>query len=77
MIRPPPLPGIYAMLGSGSFIAKEPRKVIRQGFPLDIAHSTISGDGKVQSEVKPASAGAEGEAEQACASGPESASGGM
>ncbi len=41
------------------------------GFPLDIAHSTISGEGKVQSEVEPASARAEGEAEQArvCGSG--------
>ena len=48
-----------------------------EGLPLDIAHSTISGEGKVQSEVEPASAGTEGEAEQACVSGPESASGGM
>ena len=36
------------------------------GFPFDMAHSTISGKGKVQSEVEPASAGAEGEPEQAC-----------
>ena len=36
------------------------------GFPFDMAHSTITGDGKVQSEVEPASAGAEGEPEQAC-----------
>lgn len=48
-----------------------------EGLPLDIAHSTISGEGKVQSEVEPACAGTEGEAEQACVSGPESASGGM
>ena len=44
------------------------------GLPLDIAHSTISGEGKVQSEVEPACAGTEGEAEQArvCGSGAKS-----
>ena len=47
-----------------------------EGLPLDIAHSTISGEGKVQSEVEPASAGAEGEAEQACVSGSGAKSGG-
>src|SRR6056297_4050923 len=29
-IRPPPLPGIFGVPGSGSLIAKEPREVIRQ-----------------------------------------------
>ena len=47
-----------------------------EGFPFDMAHSTITGDGKVQSEVEPASAGAEGEAEQACVSGSGAKSGG-
>jgi hypothetical protein len=37
-----------------------------EGFPLDMAHSTVSGEGKVQPEVEPACAGAEREAEQAC-----------
>ena len=46
------------------------------GFPLDIAHSTISGEGKVQSEVEPACAGTEGEAEQACVIGAGMVSGG-
>jgi hypothetical protein len=46
------------------------------GFPFDMAHSTISGDGDGETEVEPACAGAEGEAEQACVSGPGSASGG-
>jgi hypothetical protein len=62
--------------GSGSFIAKEPRKVIRQGFPFDMAHSTISGDGDGEPEVETARAGAEGEAEEACVSGSGSVSGG-
>ena len=44
------------------------------GFPFDMAHSTISGDGDGEPEVEPACAGAEGEAEQACVSGPGSAS---
>ena len=47
-----------------------------EGFPFDMAHSTISGDGDGKPEVKPASAGAEGEAEETCVSSPESASGG-
>jgi hypothetical protein len=47
-----------------------------EGLPLDIAHSTISGEGKVQSEVEPACAGAEGEAEQACVIGAGMVSGG-
>ena len=46
------------------------------GFPFDMAHSTISGDGDGEPEVEPARAGAEGEVEQACVSGPGSASGG-
>ena len=47
-----------------------------EGFPFDIAHSTISEDGDDEPKVEPASAGAEGEAEQACVSGPGNASGG-
>jgi hypothetical protein len=47
-----------------------------EGFPFDMAHSTISGDGDGEPEVKPARAGAEGEAEEACVSGPGSVSGG-
>lgn len=35
------------------------------GFPLDVTHSAISVDGNMQAEVKPASAGAEREPEQA------------
>ena len=48
-----------------------------EGFPFDMAHSTISGDGDGEPEVEPACAGAEGEAEEACVSGPGTASGGM
>ena len=47
-----------------------------EGFPFDMAHSTISGDGDGEPEVEPARAGAEGEAEEACVSGSGSASGG-
>ncbi len=47
-----------------------------EGFPLDIAHSTISGDGDREPEVEPACAGAEGEAEEACVSGSGAKSGG-
>ena len=47
-----------------------------EGFPFDMAHSTISGDGDGESDVETARAGAQGEAEEACASGPGSASGG-
>ena len=47
------------------------------GFPFDMAHSTISGDGDGEPEVEPTCAGAEGEAEQACVAGSGSASGGM
>jgi hypothetical protein len=46
------------------------------GFPFDMAHSTISGDGDGKPEVEPACARAEGEAEEACVSGPGSVSGG-
>ena len=46
------------------------------GFPFDMAHSTIAGDGDGEPEIEPARAGAEGEAEEACVSGPGSASGG-
>jgi hypothetical protein len=35
------------------------------GFPFDMAHSTISGDGEDEPEIEPAGAGAEREAEQA------------
>jgi len=47
-----------------------------EGFPFDMAHSAISGDGDGESKVEPARAGAEGEAEEACVSSPGSASGG-
>ncbi len=47
-----------------------------EGFPFDMAHSTISGDGDGEPEVETARAGAEGEAEEACVSGPGSVSGG-
>jgi len=46
------------------------------GFPFDMAHSTISGDGDDEPKVEPARAGAEGEAEEACVSGSGSVSGG-
>ena len=46
------------------------------GFPFDMAHSTISGDGDGEPEIEPARAGTEGEAEEACVSGSGSASGG-
>ena len=46
------------------------------GFPFDMAHSTISGDGDGKTEIKPARAGAEREAEEACVSGSGSVSGG-
>ena len=48
-----------------------------EGFPFDMAHSTISGDGDGKPEVEPASAGAEGEAEEACVCRSGSVSGGM
>ena len=47
-----------------------------EGFPFDMAHSTISGDGDGEPEVETTCAGAEGEAEEACVSGSGSASGG-
>nr|WP_296540436.1 hypothetical protein [Rhizorhabdus sp.] len=47
-----------------------------EGFPFDMAHSTISGDGEDEPEVETARAGAEGEAEEACVSGSGSVSGG-
>ncbi len=47
-----------------------------EGFPFDMAHSTISGDGDSEPEVETTCAGAEGEAEEACVSGSGSASGG-
>jgi len=48
-----------------------------EGFPFDMAHSTISGDGDGEPEVESACAGAEGKAEEACVFGSGSASGGM
>jgi hypothetical protein len=48
-----------------------------EGFPFDMAHSTISGDGDDKPEVESARAGAEGQAEEASVCGSGSASGGM
>ena len=47
-----------------------------EGFPFDMAHSTISGDGDSEAEVEPASAGAKGDAEETCICGSGNASGG-
>jgi hypothetical protein len=47
-----------------------------EGVPLDVTHSTISGEGEGEPEVEPACAGTEGEAEEACVSGSGSVSGG-
>ena len=47
-----------------------------EGFPFDMAHSTITGDGDGEPKVEPACAGAERQAEEACVSGSGSASGG-
>jgi hypothetical protein len=46
------------------------------GVPLDVTHSTISGDGDGKPEIETARAGAQGEAEEACVSGSGSVSGG-
>ena len=46
------------------------------GFPFDMAHSSISGDGDGEPEVEPACTGAKREAEQACVSVSGSVSGG-
>ena len=48
-----------------------------EGFPFDMAHSTISGDGDGEPEVETTSAGAEGEAEEACVCRSGNVSGGM
>ena len=48
-----------------------------EGFPFDMAHSTISGDGDGKPEIEPARTGAEGQAEEACVCRSGSASGGM
>jgi hypothetical protein len=48
-----------------------------EGFPFDMAHSTISGDSDGEPKVDSTSAGAEGEAEKARVSGSGSISGGM
>jgi hypothetical protein len=45
-------------------------------FPLDMAHSAISGQGEGEAEVDPARPGTEGETEKAGVIGPGSASGG-
>ena len=45
-------------------------------FPLDMAHSSISGQSKGEAEIDPARAGAEGEAEEAGVIGPGTVSGG-
>lgn len=47
-----------------------------EGFPFDMAHSTISGDGDGEPEVETTCAGTEREAEEACVCGSGSASGG-
>ena len=47
-----------------------------EGFPFDMAHSTISGDGDGNPEVESACARAEREAKEACVSGSGSVSGG-
>jgi hypothetical protein len=47
-----------------------------EGFPFDMAHSTISGDGDGKPEIEPSRAGAQGEAEEACVIGPGNTSGG-
>ena len=47
-----------------------------EGFPFDMAHSTISGDGDGKPEIEAARAGAGGEAKKACVSRSGSASGG-
>jgi hypothetical protein len=46
------------------------------GFPFDMAHRTISGDGDGEPEVKTACAGAEGQTEETCVCRSGSASGG-
>lgn len=46
------------------------------GFPFDMAHSSISGNGNCEPEVEPACARAQREAEQACVACSVSASGG-
>jgi hypothetical protein len=45
-----------------------------EGFPFDMAHSSISGDGDGEPEIKPACAGTKGEAKEACIFGSGSAS---
>ena len=47
-----------------------------EGFPFDMAHSSISGDGDREPEIEPACAGAQREAKEACVSGSGSISGG-
>ena len=48
-----------------------------EGFPFDMAHSTISGDCDGKPEIESASAGAEGQTEEACFCRSGRASGGM
>ena len=47
-----------------------------EGFPFDMAHSTVSGDGEDESEVETACARAEGQTEETCICGSGNASGG-
>ncbi len=47
-----------------------------EGFPLDMAHSSISGQGEGETEIDPARAGAQREAEEAGVIGPGITSGG-
>ena len=48
-----------------------------EGFPFDMAHRTISGDGDGEPEIETTCAGAKRKAEEACVPGSGSASGGM
>jgi hypothetical protein len=48
-----------------------------EGFPLDIAHSSISGDGDGEPQVETACAGTERQAEEACVCGSSNAARGM
>jgi hypothetical protein len=48
-----------------------------EGFPFDMAHSTISGDGDGKPEIEPARTGAEGQTEETCVCRSGSASGGI
>ena len=47
-----------------------------EGFPFDMAHSTISGDDDGKPEIEPARARAEGQTEETCVCGSGAKSGG-